>query len=206
MILATLIYFYYNAGAETQKTGEAAREADISEEEIIERARGLGMLFYMDFIRAGGETETDGEPETNEVIIYETVKEELSDIEIIARALELGMDFPEEIAGEEPETETINDDKSESDIDADTKIDADSSLDEAHVSENGDITINIANGMNASEISRILFENNILTDPKDFVDFLVEKDMTGKLLCGSHTFQPGLDYEQILAVLRGKKG
>jgi len=185
VILAAVTYFYYGADAGAKDPVGGA----MSDNEIVERARELGMLTYMDFIRSDGsdaEDKKSGEPAEVE-IVYETVKEELSDAEIIDRALALGMYF---FHMEEDEAPGENEPGGE----------------EPEPAASGEIRTYVQSGSNAGTIANVLFEHGVITDPVDFVDFLVERGMAGRLLSGEHIFRQGMDYEEILTVLRGNKG
>ena len=217
ILFAAVTYFYYDANAEnlnSQNNGAEEINGDISDEIIIERARELGMLFYMDFIRAGGDKEPD--PQIKEVVVYETVKEELSDMELIERAAAIAMDYfdvvqalfpvsPESVINLAPmfdEDEYDEYDEYDYHDDIPDEIIFGEPLD---ISEEESIAIAVPYGTNATVIAAALQENGVIANADDFIDFLNEIHMAGRLLSGTHIFKEGMDYEQILYVLRGNR-
>jgi len=100
IVLAAVIFFYQYMNPEVAVQTHAV---ELSDDDIIERARDLGMVTYLDFVRSGeGVAEPDDaeppEPEIIEKIVYVEVEAagEPSDIEVITRARALGMDFADE--------------------------------------------------------------------------------------------------------------
>ena len=219
LILAAAIYFLYGAEA-AQPEPDAA--AIITDDEVIARSRDLGMLFYMDFIRSEKEPEQNApSPKPEEIVIYETIKEELSDAEVVLRALALGMDFfygdedaePVIDLNTEPVTNptpTPTPQPSSTPTPTPTQSPAPTSspaavADSEGNSEDGEIRVRISYGANAKAISETLYNSGVIADARDFVDFIIERGMAARLLSGEHVFRNGMNYEEILAVLRGSK-
>jgi len=228
IVLAAVVFFY--GYARSDNAGAAAvTETVMSDGEIIARARDLGMVSYMDFVRENGavtdadenvdaKKETDDYPDENidanaagpdvetipaePEIVYIEVRAEPSDIEIIVRARALGMAFADETGGDEnmPETagQTIEADAT---APADTPVIAGPVLSETYTGDM--ITVFVPSGSNANTIAGILYNNNIIENQTDFVNFIVGRGMAARLMSGPFSFYSGMPYDDILYILRG---
>lgn len=60
------------------------------------------------------------------------------------------------------------------------------------------IIISIPDYAVASEISEILFNNNIIDDPNGFIDFLISQDYADRIQSGLLVFSSDMTYDQVL--------
>ena len=201
--LSAIIFFYYITQAVVVYENDTGLY--VTDEYIIERASALGMVF-------------------NDVSVeYVYVTEEITDVEIIRRAFELGMDFPDDEGedengadedgtdegengeiyetGENGVTETGN---AEEDNGAEAAVaPAPVVIRRVHIEPGEGININIPSGTPAGVISNILYENKIIANAREFTAYVESRRAAERLLAGDHVFRLGLTHEEVLAILQG---
>lgn len=163
--------------AEVSKV-KAENTADVpvqmSDEEIIERAKELGLVSLNDL---------PSRKDAEESVQSETQKEEINS--------------DTEDNKSENETEVITEKAAE-----ETTILLDNLSNREESGEMVNITI--TPGSSAGMISVSLQENGLIDDSDDFKRYIVEKGLTKKLATGSFSIPKGADYDEIIEIIRDK--
>jgi len=155
---------------------------DISDEEVIERARSLGMVTIREL------------PESSETEPVLLAERQAEDLEIL---LTLLMQRNLELVA-------ILDEHGEFD-DKVFAVDTvpGSSMDEpALVTDmEGHSQITIPRGLNSIDIAVLFFTNGIVDSAIDFNNFVIANDMTTRLVEGTYNIREGASYEEILSTI-----
>jgi hypothetical protein len=202
---------------EAAPPAEAAAES-LTDDEIMGRARNLGMVLVRDL------PDTAPEPEA------------VSDDEIIRRAKALGYVHKDDIDTPTLQTQTditeaidSADDRAENTGVNDLADDehTDSALNTANsagpeglsatgslrvngssggeVSEDGDssgiVTVTIPPGGNSESIAQVLFEYGVVDDAAAFNRYIVEQSRQTKLIANVYQIRKGLTYEELLYII-----
>lgn len=171
LVLSTV--FYVAMGVE-KKTRPV--EASLTDGEIVERARKLGMIYFNDLPEKQMPLENPGTPT-------------LTDQEIIQRAQALGMAFPVENSPEDSVP-----------LEATSTPEATPPPEET--GEEGPVTrIYIPEGSNASDVLDVLYEAGIIPDKQSFGDYLAGRNLTKGLHYGNYKIPQGADYAAIADIL-----
>lgn len=123
----------------------------------------------------------------NEPIIY-------SEEEIIEMAQELGMVFEEDKLN-------INDALG-NEINTQDPDDTDDLIQDTTYRE--DVVINITYGTPAIDIAEVLYNENIISDPDDFNNYLIAAGFSNRLKAGNLTFKTDSTFEEATSVLIGR--
>ncbi|TCT15071.1 hypothetical protein EDC18_104221 [Natranaerovirga pectinivora] len=103
-----------------------------------------------------------------------------TDDEIIEQAKNLGMIFP---------TDSNDNDINETIINEDDQI----------IEE--DVIVRINYGMTSQEVSNLLFEKGIIEDSEDFHWYIIQQNLTKKIVAGRYPLNINLDYDTILEMI-----
>ncbi|MCT4688257.1 hypothetical protein [Vallitalea sp.] len=164
-LIITASIFYFIGLNITKKTTEV-----ITEEEIILRAKELGMI-------------DKGQ--------IDTKKEKLTDKEIIDRATKLGMVF-EETDKANSEENVINE-KIEKEIQKENENDEESQ-------ESDTVKIKIEYGMGSDEVAELLFDNKVVDDDMEFDKFLMQNKLAHRIKIGTYEFKVDSTYEEVMKI------
>lgn len=156
---------------------------EMTDEQIIEKARKMGMIFIKELPNKTEEKNT-----------------ELSDEEIIKRAIQLGY-IKEETnkTDQEENKETENTEKQEETEKNEISVEEPESLE-------APVTIVIKSGSATMEISEILYEKGIIDSAEGFTKYVRENNKTKLLVAGEYTLYKDMDYDSVLRIITWRKG
>ena len=183
IILSSTIYSFF----------PKIRSVELNNDEIIQKARELGMVTLTESLNTGNYSET----EMNEEELNETgVNEE----EIIENESE---DIIEEETLEEENTVKPKEAVVEATKDkADKAVDGEITNEEISENVDGDyVSIYVEKGDSSYTISRKLFEAGLIDDYKGFIDYVKDNNSEGILLYGRYDIRKSSTYEEILKML-----
>ncbi|WP_113675187.1 hypothetical protein [Vallitalea guaymasensis] len=168
-LIITASIFYFVGLNITKKTTEV-----ITEEEIILRAKELGMIDK-------GQMDTE--------------KEKLTDKEIIDRATKLGMVF-EETDKASNEEDVINE-GTEKEIEKEVQEEIEN--DEESL-EGDTVKIKIKYGMGSDEVAELLFDNKVVDNALEFDKFLMQNRLAHRIKIGTYEFKVDSTYEDVMKI------
>ncbi|MFP3154062.1 hypothetical protein LQZ18_06435 [Lachnospiraceae bacterium ZAX-1] len=152
-------------------------------------------------------------------------KEDLTNLQIIERAKELGMVVPEEINTDTDNIEKAEDEENtkakeadgEADIPADTTNQADGEPDatsqqqeadtqeaEDALPEEGFVPIEILPGEYSDKVSQKLFDAGLIKNAETFNRYMVDTEADNELHVGAYSIPIGSTEEEIIAILTAK--
>ncbi|AFS78261.1 hypothetical protein UPF0755 [Gottschalkia acidurici 9a] len=174
------------------------KQIEYSEQEIIEKARGLGMISVKENIEANSKKDQD---KNNK----EANKED--DIEEVSNKVEIDQESNNQVNNQPIKTKT-----SQTQAKGQAKTQSNTKPKEQKVQQKENVdsqpkyaTINIGNGDTATSIVSRLKEANIIQDEEDFMRVLKENELQGKFITGSHQVKVNGTYDEILKSLIKEK-
>lgn len=129
----------------------------------------------------------------NKIINENEVVPLLSNDKIIENAKKLGMVFVGEVTKEDIQ------EGNEKELDNTTQ--PEDIVDVNNENEESIIEVNIPEGLAFYQISKILFENDIIQNEKEFEDYIYEKKLTKKLFYGTFELKKNMDFKSIITIL-----
>lgn len=191
-VLATTILFL-NASVGNQNS--------ISDTEVIERAKALGMVEEKESLFSNAADNTD-EVSSQEGSITEEDKDSEEQSESTTDT-----DSSEDI---DPETEDSKVELSSSEEDSEVEEEKQESLEVSESEEkqenlnssedsaNQEITFTIESGLSSRTIASMLAEKGVIEDADAFHDYIVANDSTTLMNIGEYTVEKGISYKDLL--------
>ena len=175
IIMSVIFFAVYTADASAEK--ETVYEA-MTDEEIRQQAVRMGMVQLSDIPEAAPQAE-------------------ITDTEIIGRALDLGMAFP-------AETEAISETNEETEGSAMPAESAEPEEPEETVTvedASGFFVVDIPRGSGSTNVSRILAEAGVIEDAEEFNRFIVSQNRATALQFGRFEIPKGISHADLLAMI-----
>ncbi len=173
IFVSLLLYIYCNFILNFEQYS-AVQAVTVTDEEVIERAKKLGMIFVNQL----------PEKQTSETVT-------ISDTEIIERAKGLGMVFtiennvvPSIQAGEENNQ-------------SGTEIYTEQVIEQSGGNETRYVNVEIPKGASASEAAKILYSGGAVDNAEQFTKFLLERQITKVIRYGKFKIAENSDYETL---------
>ncbi len=175
--------------------------SSLSDDEIIERAKQLGMVEANDPINKiidNKQSEASTEENQEEAVSTETISTE------------------EAVSTEAVSTEEVNENKAETDLTEtsteleDTASNDDSSTDNSALSDNTDnsnnsgnetVEITIDRGSSSYPVCQKLQELGVIDNASEFDDYLIENGYASRISVGTHKINKGMDYKTIAELI-----
>lgn len=160
---------------------------------------GMGMVFVSLIFLVAYSSEYKKNKDDNIENNQNTV---ISDEEIISRAKELGMTFYIDLPDTNNKTNTEdNADKDTEDETGQVEITSEELTTDTSVM----IDITIQSGMNASNITKMLFEKGLIDDINSFETYLINHRKTTKILTGRYSIPKGLSNEELYDIISTRR-
>ncbi|WP_027338720.1 hypothetical protein [Halonatronum saccharophilum] len=166
--------------------GEESREKVITEDYIIQRAKGIGMTFPGEEYRRGINLESrvsleeaflgfEGQQEKEDKTVAE--EKNIEEETIINKAKELGMVFVDDNVEEKVELES---------------------------DKEFEISITIPEGIAGRDIATILYANGLIEDRMDFILLSDKLGVDSKIMAGDYIFEKGISPLRVLLEMTAK--
>ena len=159
----------------------------MSDNEIIERARELGMTFETQSESTSKEETTSAiETTEQEMTQEETTQSETSQPETAREQTTQGETTQSETTQQTTKEQTTQEESSQ----------------ESTTAQNGDVityTLTVVKGMSSNAVCRLLNENGIIDNAADFDNYLVSKGYAEKIRVGSFDVRSDMSYEELAA-------
>lgn len=180
----------------------------MSDNEIIERARELGMAFG---VPAQTEPQQTSEEETTGVPQVTSGSEEHDTTEGSGGDQTTGEDMAQETTeGKTTEAGTTTEAEGETETTTTAVKEQETTQPEETTDSGvsgtepaGDViqyTLTIVSGMSSNTVARILLENGIIEDAQDFNDFMERNGYAERIRVGSFAVNSGMSYEELAGV------
>ncbi len=176
----------------------------ISDKEVIERAKELGMTEQEDSIEDLLSTENKSKEDSNKDIAEQETEKEDSD----NNANEKDERTSEVISTEDTTTKEDTSEKTTSEIKTTEKQTTEKrttqkqttekvTTEKETVVEDKTVTITIKGGMTSYPVCQKLQELGVITDATDFDNYLIKNGYANRISVGTHTLKIGMTYEEI---------
>ena len=166
------------------------KHIEYSEQEIIEKARGLGMISVKENIEANSKKDQDKNNKQD-------------DIEEVSNKVETNRESNNQVNNQSIKTKV-----SQTQAKGQAKTQSNIKPKEQQIQQKEDVdsqpkyaTISIGNGDTATTIVSRLKEANVIQDEEDFMRVLKENKLQGKFITGSHQVKVNGTYDEILKSL-----
>ena len=171
---------------------------DISDEEIIRRAKQLGMVMADDENLFDEDATTTAESDTKEPTTKEPTTEEPTTEEPTAKEPTTEEPTTEEPTTEEPTTEepTTEEPTTEEPTTEEPTTEAPDYV---------ELTFVIQSGMYSEAVTRILVQNGVITDEVGFNEYLSSTGYDEMIQTGSFTVNSSMSYEEIAKIISRTK-
>lgn len=175
----------------------------MTDNEIIERARELGMTFETQPESASKE-ETTSAIETTE---RETTQKETTQKETTQSETSQPETTQEQTTqGETTQSETTQPETTQ-EATAQEQTTQEESSQENTTAQNGDVityTLTVVRGMSSNAVCKLLNENGIIDNAADFDNYLISKGYAEKIRVGSFEVNSDMSYEELVATFCSK--
>lgn len=166
----------------------------ISDEEVIARAKKLGMVKESEYVLTGS-TDSDATNKSLDELVQESA-------EISATATQETTEATTEATTEQETTQATTEAATEK---ATTEATTEKATTEKPKKEDTKVTITVSGGMSSETISGLLEDADLIDSASKFNRFLVEKGYDMKLETGSFEIKAGMSYEEIAKILTTKQ-
>ncbi len=166
----------------------------ISDEEVIARAKKLGMVKESEYVLTGS-TDSDATNKSLDELVQESA-------EMSATATQETTEATTEATTEQETTQATTEAATEK---ATTEATTEKATTEKPKKEDTKVTITVSGGMSSETISGLLEDAGLVDSASKFNRFLVEKGYDMKLETGSFEIKAGMSYEEIAKILTTKQ-
>ena len=166
----------------------------ISDEEVIARAKKLGMVKESEYVLTGS-TDSDATNKSLDELVQESA-------EMSATATQETTEATTEATTEQETTQATTEATTEK---ATTEATTEKATTEKPKKEDAKVTITVSGGMSSETISGLLEDAGLVDSASKFNRFLVEKGYDMKLETGSFEIKAGMSYEEIAKILTTKQ-
>lgn len=170
----------------------------ISDEEVIARAKKLGMVKESEYVLTGS-TDSDATNKSLDELVQESA--EMSATATQATT-EVTTEATTEATTEQETTQATTEATTEK---ATTEATTEKATTEKPKKEDAKVTITVSGGMSSETISGLLEDAGLVDSASKFNRFLVEKGYDMKLETGSFEIKTGMSYEEIAKILTTKQ-
>lgn len=151
----------------------------LSQEEIIQEAKNLGLV------------------EASEVDLTDSNKNNIVNIDDL---LEKEKSEPDKTEEETAEVETTEEETTEVEATEEETAEAETAEEET-VAETEEVSITIRSGMTSETVSRLLYDNGLIEDTKDFNNYLINNGYSSKIRVGTFKIPQNTSYEEIVKII-----
>ncbi len=161
----------------------------LSQEEIIQEAKNLGLV------------------EASEVDLTDSNKNNIVNIDDL---LEKEKSEPDKTEEETAEVETTEEETTEVEATEEETAEAETAeeetveaetAEEETVAETEEVSITIRSGMTSETVSRLLYDNGLIEDTKDFNNYLINNGYSSKIRVGTFKIPQNTSYEEIVKII-----
>ena len=170
----------------------------ISDKEVIERAKELGMVEKEDSAKDMFATdETNVEKQTSEV--KPSTEEKTTETSIKEKSTE------EEKSTEKKTTEKKTTEEKTTEKKTAEEKTTEEKTTETTAEKKTTVTITIKGGMSSYPICQMLQELGLIEDATDFDNYLIKNGYANRISVGTHTLRMGMSYEEIAVAISDPK-
>ena len=165
---------------------QSADSRKISDKEVIERAKELGMVEKQDSVK--DMFATDKTKEKEKTTEHQTIDEQKNESTTKKKASE------EKKTKNTTETKTSKEKSTEV---ATEKKTTEEKTTEAMTEKKTTVTITIKGGMSSYPVCQMLQEQGLIKDASEFDNYLIKNGYANRISVGTHTLKIGMTYEEI---------
>ena len=179
---------------------QSADSRKISDKEVIERAKELGMVEKQDSVK--DMFATDKTKEKEKTTEHQTIDEQKNESTTKKKASEekKTKNTTETKTSKEKSTEVATEKKTteEKTTEATTeKKTTEEKTTEAMTEKKTTVTITIKGGMSSYPVCQMLQEQGLIKDASEFDNYLIKNGYANRISVGTHTLKIGMTYEEI---------
>ena len=166
----------------------SGKDNNLSNDEIEEKARMLGMEYVSEKSTTQETTETQTEVTSNKPATYEAETAEIIDYKNVEEetVISTNNEVIENKGLEQDSFENVSDTTKAQD-------------------ENGFISFKISSGSNARKVSKILQSSGVINDAKEYEKYLINNKKTTDLKTGTYKVPKSIDFEDLTNIITKKK-